>query len=38
MPIWFELMMLLLVTYGIGIALGWVLWGRKIVEDEGFDG
>lgn len=38
MAIWFELMILLLVTYGTGIALGWVVWGRGIVDDEGFDG
>lgn len=37
MPIWFELMILLLVTYGIGIGLGWALWGRGIVADEGFE-
>lgn len=37
MPIWFELMILLLVTYGIGIGVGWVLWGRGIAHDEGFE-
>ena len=29
MPIWFELLVLALVAYGIGIAIGWALWGRS---------
>jgi hypothetical protein len=37
MPIWFELMILLLITYGVGIGIGWLLWGRGIVDDEGFE-
>ena len=37
MPIWFELMILLLVTYGIGIGIGWVFWGRGIAHDEGYE-
>jgi hypothetical protein len=37
MPIWFELMILLLVTYGVGIGLGGLLWGRGIADDEGFE-
>jgi len=37
MPILFELMILLLVTYAIGIGFGWVLWGRGIAGDEGFE-
>ncbi|MGB3739829.1 MAG: hypothetical protein WA948_10825 [Pontixanthobacter sp.] len=27
MPIWFELIFLLLITYAIGLAVGWLLWG-----------
>lgn len=37
MPIWFELMILLLATYGIGIGVGWVLWGRGNSHDEGYE-
>ena len=29
MPIWLELLVLLLVAYAIGIGLGWAIWGRK---------
>lgn len=28
MPIWFELMILMLLAYGIGLAIGWLVWGR----------
>ncbi|WP_284126089.1 hypothetical protein [Parerythrobacter aestuarii] len=28
MPIWFELITLLLFTYMIGLGLGWLLWAR----------
>lgn len=28
MPIWFELIVLALVAYVVGIAIGWALWGR----------
>lgn len=28
MPIWFELVLLLLFTYAVGLGLGWWLWGR----------
>jgi hypothetical protein len=28
MPIWLELMLLLLFAYGIGLAIGWAIWGR----------
>ena len=28
MPIWTELIILLLLTYAIGLAIGWLLWGR----------
>lgn len=29
MPIWLELMVLLLVVYAIGVGIGWAVWGRK---------
>lgn len=29
MPIWLELLVLLLVVYAIGIGIGWVIWGRQ---------
>lgn len=28
MPIWMELVVLMLVAYAAGLALGWALWGR----------
>ena len=28
MPIWIELIILLLLTYAIGLAIGWLVWGR----------
>jgi hypothetical protein len=28
MPLWVEIEILLLVTYGAGLGIGWVLWGR----------
>lgn len=28
MPILFELMLLLLFTYALGLAAGWLVWGR----------
>ncbi len=37
MPIWFELIVMLLAAYAIGVALGWLLWGREIgrrADDE----
>ncbi|ABC63929.1 hypothetical protein [Erythrobacter litoralis] len=34
MPIWIELVILLLFTYAIGLGFGWLLWGRTpIVAD-----
>lgn len=32
MPIWFELIVLLLTAYGVGVALGWLLWSREIAR------
>ena len=28
MPIWLELVVLLLVAYVIGLGIGWAIWGR----------
>ncbi|MFZ1742304.1 MAG: hypothetical protein WAT93_05585 [Pontixanthobacter sp.] len=33
MPIWFELMVLLLVTYAIGLSIGWLVWGRADTDE-----
>lgn len=30
MPLWFETLVLMLLTYGLGFAVGWLIWkGRK---------
>lgn len=35
MPIWFELVVVMLVAYAIGYCIGWVLWGRAdTIEPE----
>ena len=31
MPIWFEVVVLALLAYATGLAIGWGLWGR---DDE----
>jgi hypothetical protein len=28
MPIWLELLVLALIAYVLGIAVGWAIWGR----------
>jgi hypothetical protein len=28
MPIWLELLVLLMIAYGLGLAIGWLLWSR----------
>lgn len=28
MAIWFELMVMMLATYFVGLGIGWVVWGR----------
>jgi hypothetical protein len=39
MPIWLELLVLALLAYAAGLALGWLLWGRTaIAEGEGESG
>lgn len=34
MPIWLELLVLLLLTYAAGLAIGWALWGRRTERVE----
>ncbi len=29
MPIWFEVIALMLVAYLVGLTIGWALWGRS---------
>ena len=29
MPIWLETISLMLAAYGLGLGLGWALWGRE---------
>ena len=29
MPLWLEMLVLLLLTYAVGLALGWGLFARK---------
>jgi len=28
MPIWIEVLVLMLLGYAVGLALGWAIWGR----------
>jgi phosphate/sulfate permease len=35
MPIWLELTVLMLVAYAAGLAIGWAIWGRRTVENDG---
>ncbi len=28
MPIWMEVLVLMLLAYAVGLGLGWVVWGR----------
>ncbi len=34
MAIWGELMVLLLLTYGLGLGIGWAIWARKKPESR----
>ena len=34
MPIWLELLVLMLVAYAAGLAIGWALWARGTVEED----
>ena len=38
MPICMELLVLLMIAYVVGLALGWLLWGRAETERERGDG
>jgi hypothetical protein len=29
LPLWLELAVALLLTYAVGLGLGWLLWNRK---------
>jgi hypothetical protein len=29
MPIWLELLVLLMIAYALGLAIGWAIWGRR---------
>ena len=33
MPIWFEVVVLMLVFYGAGVLLGWVIWNTSADPD-----
>jgi hypothetical protein len=34
MPVWLELLVLLLTTYMAGIGIGWAIWGRNLAQLE----
>ena len=34
MPIWIELLVLMLVAYAAGLAIGWALWADKSGEEH----
>ena len=34
MPIWLELLVLMLVAYAAGLAIGWTIWGRGSGEKD----
>jgi hypothetical protein len=29
MPLWFEMLVMLLLTYAVGFAIGWLMFTRK---------
>ena len=29
MPLWLELAVAILLTYAVGLAIGWLVWNRK---------
>ncbi|WP_280842174.1 hypothetical protein [Pontixanthobacter sp. CEM42] len=33
MPIWFELIVMTLAAYAVGLTIGWALWGRDPASD-----
>lgn len=34
MPIWLELLVLMLLAYLVGIGIGWALWGRVAAPER----
>lgn len=34
MPIWLELLALMLVAYAAGLALGWAIWSRAEAQGD----
>ncbi|MCH2487134.1 MAG: hypothetical protein MK010_05265 [Erythrobacter sp.] len=37
MPIWFEITVMMLTAYGLGVAAGWALWNRAPSHSPDFD-
>lgn len=37
MPIWFEVIVLMLVCYGAGVLLGWAIWNTSADPGSGSD-
>ncbi|WP_255360143.1 hypothetical protein [Erythrobacter sp. QSSC1-22B] len=37
MPIWFEMIVLMLVSYGAGALLGWMIWNGAADPDADAD-
>ena len=29
MPIWMEVLVLMLLAYAVGLGIGWAIWGRN---------
>jgi len=29
MPLWLEMQVLMLLTYAVGLGIGWLVWKRK---------
>lgn len=34
MPIWLEMLVLLMIAYVAGLGIGWLTWGRARAERE----
>lgn len=34
MPIWFEVITLMLIAYLLGLTIGWALWSRHLTDDS----
>lgn len=32
MPIYFELLVMMVLTYALGIGIGWAIWGKAPTE------